>query len=163
MNPLIYMGQEQIIEKLNKELENNITKECQVVYILSRIRKILEIEDKKTEYKYLNFYCNWALHSKIDRTEPVRDVLDEFIVGSDDGKFLKFDHFFLDLKDFLDAYHLSVYLLDKENYLRFINLLVGIIADTPVEVRTDKSHIITITEPTKKLKGSVFSIGYTIE
>ena len=40
------MGQIEIIEKLDKELRRDIKEECQVVYILSRVRKILEIKNQ---------------------------------------------------------------------------------------------------------------------
>ena len=54
------MAREEILEKLQKELNREIRDECQVIYILSRIRKILEISDERSKYKMLNFYCNWA-------------------------------------------------------------------------------------------------------
>jgi len=50
------MAREQIIDKLNTELLKGIKNEPQVVYILSRIRKLLEIREEKDKYKLLNFY-----------------------------------------------------------------------------------------------------------
>ncbi|MDD2890618.1 MAG: hypothetical protein PHE49_08285 [bacterium] len=154
------MGQIEILKKLDRELQKDIHEECQVVYILSRIRKYLEIKNQKGQYKYLNFYCNWALHAKIDRTEPVVDVLHEFIEGHDDGKFLHFHPLFDDLRNFLKDNNLSEKLFEEENLWRFANLLVDIYSDTPIEV---KKRVITIQKPKTPLTGKAFFISYTIK
>ncbi len=155
------MGLSEILEKLNTEINKDITEESQVVYILSRIRKYLEIKNLKSQYKYLNFYCNWILHSKIDRTEPVIDILREFDNGTDEGKFLEFNYFYNDFKSFLDSEGLdSEKILGKVNYLKFINLLLDILSDTPVEFYPDNKKILIIKKPRKPIKDSVFSIEY---
>lgn len=58
-----------ILQKLKRELTAGITTEVQVVYLLAAIRKILEQEGTAQQYKYLNFHCNWALHSSMDRRD----------------------------------------------------------------------------------------------
>lgn len=156
------MGREQILEKLNRELEKEIHSECQVIYILSRIRKYLELKNLKKKYKFLNFYCNWSLHSKIDRTEPVADVLREFIKGSDEGKFLDFDYFVKDLRRFLKENQLSERILETSNYLKFLNLLLDICSETPVEVFPEEKRTIIIARPKKSLEDSVFSVSCRI-
>ncbi len=157
------MGRIEILEKLNIELKKDIHTECQVVYILSKIRKCLEINNQKSEYKYLNFYCNWALHSKINRAEPVADIIREFINDKDNGKFLQFDYLIKDLRRFFKDNSLSKKLFETENYLRFANLLVEIYSDTPLEIYCERKRIITIKKPLKKLTESVFSIAYEIK
>ncbi len=157
------MGLPEILEKLQYEIQKNITEESQVVYILSRIRKYLEIKNLKGNYKYLNFYCNWALHSKIDRTEPVVEILRDFNNGTDEGKFLKFGYFYDDLKSFLDNEGLnSSTLLEKNNYLIFINLLLDILSDTPVEFYSDDKKEIIINKPKIPIKDSLFNIEFSI-
>ncbi|MFA5870908.1 MAG: hypothetical protein WC842_03420 [Candidatus Paceibacterota bacterium] len=93
------MGHIEILEKLNTELQKDIQDECQVIYILSRIRKYLEDKNEKKQYIYLNFYCNWALHSRINDTKAVNVILNDFISGKDSG-FLNFDYLKNDLKTF---------------------------------------------------------------
>ncbi|MGB2580770.1 MAG: hypothetical protein WBC83_03685 [Minisyncoccia bacterium] len=156
------MGHIEILEKLNRELEKDIHEECQVIYIMSRIRKYLESKNQKNKYKYLNFYCNWALHSKIERTEPVVDILREFIEDRDNGSFLQFDHLVTDLRDFLNENGLSEKLFKKENFLRFVNLLVDIYSDTPVEVYPEEKRIITIKKPKTLPTEYPFAISYEI-
>jgi len=134
------MSREVIHEKLQRELNRDIREECQVVYILSRIRKILEIKQKKKTYEYLNFYCNWALHGKLDRlTGKVNRMLNNMVQEGDE-KFFNLQYFFDDLKNFLKDEGLSEEkIFEHENYLRFVNLLVEIYVDTPLEIPSSKN------------------------
>jgi hypothetical protein len=63
------MAESEIIRKLRIELNKEVTTEPQVVYILAEIRKLLEQQDllHSSDYEYLVFHCDWALHSKLDR------------------------------------------------------------------------------------------------
>jgi hypothetical protein len=157
------MGRGEILDKLNVELEKDITSECQVVYILSRIRKYLEFDNKRQEYKYLNFYCNWAMHTQIDRTEPMVDELVAFINNKDKG-FLNFDYFKNDLLKFLKEKDLSTKVIDDApNFYRFINLLIDIYTDTPLIVKGIKTTRITISKPEIPVPGFAFSIAFNVE
>ncbi len=77
------MAKEQILEKLAEKLKIVPTSESDVVYILSRIRKVLEINNYPETYSTLNFYCNLALHSKIDRLP--KSIYDMFVRIKDGG------------------------------------------------------------------------------
>ena len=57
-----------IIRKLETELEGGITNEVQVDYLMTGIRKLLEQQQAKKQYEYLTFHCNWVLHSKLEGT-----------------------------------------------------------------------------------------------
>lgn len=137
------MGEKEITDKLQKELEKEITEESQVVYILSRIRKKLETNKLKSRYRFLNFFCNWALHARIDRTEPVADILREFIDGKN-FDFIRFKHLAVDLSQFIEQFNLSSKILEPTNFRNFTNILAEICADTPVEVYPQEKRIITI-------------------
>ena len=101
------MGEKDLRVKLGEELDKEIHEEIQVIYILSRIRKLLETKNFPSKYKHLNFYCNWALHTKIDRAEPISEVLREFTNGSDSGSFILFDPLAKELRMFLKEYEFS--------------------------------------------------------
>lgn len=60
------MNKKIIIENLQKFLQNHpkLEKECEIVYLIAEIRKI--IENNKNSYETLWFYCNWTLHSKLN-------------------------------------------------------------------------------------------------
>lgn len=59
--------EQEIIRKLTEELNKGITTEAQVVYLLAEIRKLLERQQARdhSDYKYLKFYCDWALHTRL--------------------------------------------------------------------------------------------------
>jgi len=59
------MSSPDIIKKLTREIENGVTTEPQVVYLLAGIRKLMERDDIQEDYRNLTFHCNWALHSKL--------------------------------------------------------------------------------------------------
>ena len=59
---------EEIIRKLTAQLNEGITTEVQVVYLLVGIRKLIERDEKRERYPVLNFSCDWVLHSKLDRS-----------------------------------------------------------------------------------------------
>ena len=70
------MSKIQILEKLSTKFQTIPSSEEDVVYVLSRIRKVLEMHDYPEKYSILNFYCNLALHSRIDRyPRIVEDML----------------------------------------------------------------------------------------
>ena len=157
------MGREAILEKLNKELSKEIQEECQVIYILSRIRKYLEQNNKKSKYKVLNFYCNWALHSKMERTEPVAGILRDFITANGEG-FKNFGPFLEELNKFLKAYDLSREIISNlDNRKRFLNLLIDIYEDTPLEVYPEEKRIITIKKSKTLPKDGYYSVDFKIE
>ena len=130
------MGQLKILEKLSNKLKSAPASEEDAVYILSRIRKILEIDDFPEKYSILNFYCNLALHSRIDRfPKKVSDMLQRVRRGTDySNSIVNFTDFHAQLKDFLKEYDLPNF---YKNYKigNFNKLLNAIYSDTPITLR----------------------------
>jgi hypothetical protein len=55
--------EDQILRKIRAELERGITEECQVVYLLVEIRKLLDRDGKNAEpYNSLRLCSDWAVH-----------------------------------------------------------------------------------------------------
>jgi hypothetical protein len=72
------MGLKALLEKLNKELLSTAElTEARVVYMLVCARKLMELSNQKGRFPSLNFYCNWALHSKLTRRDAI-DVIKLF-------------------------------------------------------------------------------------
>lgn len=160
------MGRDEIANKLNAALVAGIYDECQAIYCLARIRKIIEIDKSKQLYRYLFFYCNWALHAEISYgSEPVADILHAFIEERDGGRFLNFFHLKEDLADFLDKQELPTDIITNNTaFLRFLNILAGIYSDTPVTVNfQDSKRIITIWKSQIPITGSSLDISYRIQ
>ena len=142
------MGQDEIIQKLITELSKDIKDECQVVFILSRIRKILDMKNEKSKYKLLNFYCNWSLHVNLTHTKTTQvlsDMFDQFIdcsesanniarkMKSNHADFFKLNDFKDELKKFFEDYDLPLRLFnEKISWNVFIKLILEIIEECPV-------------------------------
>jgi hypothetical protein len=61
-----------IVQKLALELQQDIASERQVVYILVEIRKLIDTDNLAKKFEALNLHCDWALHTKLDRTSARR-------------------------------------------------------------------------------------------
>lgn len=148
--------------KLQTELNKKIEGEPQVVYILSRARKILEIDKTEEEYKKLKFYCDWALHSTINNVGAVKDLLDGIVVA--DGKSgsdltMQFSTFHEEFKRFLEANELSTTLYDSgKNTFLFNMFLSQIYADTPLIV-DGKTKISWLGRSGEMSYGGSFEVG----
>ena len=140
------------MEKIENELKKDMQEECQVVYILSRIRKILEADraaqsvGAAMEYQLLWFYCNWVLHYVMDK-DSTQKLLTQFFANCFDHEmnakdyatmlkskypgFFKLSILKSELNKFLVEHELSLDLL-KKNWGNFCKILLGIIKETPI-------------------------------
>lgn len=130
------MGEIQIIEKLSKKFATEPLSEEDIVYALSKIRKTLEIHGHPQKFSVLNFYCNLALHSRIDRyPQAVEDMLVRAHKGENlSDSIINFTDFHRQIKEFAKEYGLpnwgDYYEINKFN--KFLN---SIYSDTPITLR----------------------------
>lgn len=135
-----------IKEKLQNVLNKDGLEEIDVVYILSRIRKLLEIDKNRTDFKILNFYCNWALHSQIDDTDSISKILEE------PGKAVfslmhLYPDFDKEFKEFLSQHNLTTKIFsNKLTHTKFHHLLSEIYSDTPIIIKTTRKKRVTFTK-----------------
>lgn len=149
-----------IKEKLQSVLQKEDFEETDVIYILSRIRKLLEIDGNKKDFKVLNFYCNWALHAQIDDVGPISKQLEKpNVVISLMHAYPDLD---ADLKRFLISHNLNGGLFENDKKLiKFHHLLSDIYSDTPLIL---KSKTITKEKITfKKIEGYGGNSGLFLE
>jgi len=68
-----------IKEKLAVSLGSAPGTEAEVVYAFVEIRKLLERERRKKDFKALTFFCDWVVHVQLNRgsTPDMLSVLDE--------------------------------------------------------------------------------------
>jgi hypothetical protein len=149
-----------ILCKLSHELDAGIATEAQVVYLLAGIRKLIERDDARGKYRDLNFHCDWALHSKLDR-RAAQEVLREFDAAhpllkdkkmeldelpdrlrSEIDRISKMRSFKEELFQFLEDYRLP----PLKKWTHFLHLYAKVIEDIPLVV-TDASaqHISQVT------------------
>ena len=151
------MSQHTIEKKLNRECRERITTERQVVYILAEIRKLLELENAKGRYPALNFYCNWARHSRIstsaeaqrivgifDRAERFFTQMDNTPAGqqitnpdwdwtNELSPVVELQNLKLQFRQFCQLHSITGNLVnDEEEWLRFLDQYAGVIEDVPL-------------------------------
>ena len=149
---IAYM-KEEIIKKLTAQLNEGITTEVQVVYLLVGIRKLIERADhgadQGTQYPTLNFYCDWVLHSELDRS-GAKAILLEFDKAQPLWKSEeklpreledKINHicgmkfFTEELTRFLKNYGLPPIAQNVDGWSRFFHLYAQVIQDIPLRVK----------------------------
>ena len=138
-----------IINKLQLELNKEIKEESQVVYILSRIRKILELDKKEKKYKKLKFYCDWALHAEIENVAPIKEVLDGVKKADAQAQFDFITHepFQTEFNNFLSEYSLVTNIYKTAITVNVFNrLLRSIYSDTPLVIKTVRKTKIILKE-----------------
>lgn len=141
-----------IASKLNDLFHLKIIKgedisEPETLYVLAQIRKLSErFSDKECEkYSTLLFYCDWALHTKLDR-RPVRQILEDlgenWIPGwGSNGKesFFGFVTFREELESFLEEFAISTAITtERDEWFEFRRNLIQILIDTPLERKDTK-------------------------
>ena len=142
------MAKEIILDKLSRELAKENPDECRLVYVLSRIRKYLEVTDSREEYKYLNFYCNWALHTRIDNTKAMEEVLKDLLGQNDRHGFYHCGPFLKDFGRFLEDKSLPRnWITGSDNVLNLIHLLLEVYSDTPVYFFGEKRFKLSVNRP----------------
>lgn len=146
------MATEDILSKLTEELEKGITTEAQVVYLLVGIRKLIERDGIEEKYVALNFHCDWALHSQLDRAgakailkqfDAAHVLLREHIelhslppkLRTEIDDISKMKSFEKELSAFLSAYHLpSLTHHHSDEWPHFLYLYVRVVEDIPLVV-----------------------------
>jgi len=149
--------QDEIVDKLRKELNLGITTEPQVVYLMAGIRKLIEHDNAQGKYPALNFYCNWVLHTKLDRgfaksvitlfdriygaqragnREELEALWKEMHALTDGGALCEQLGRFLREKSLPD--HIST---DMSHWRMFLSLYASAINDTPLEFEIPVQHI----------------------
>lgn len=146
----------EIVEKLDKFLLKHMpfSEECEVVYLLIEIRKIME-HDNESRYKLLRFFCDWTVHTKKDRQmEGIIGIvkkIDELVSSVDkitteqNEQILKF----FEMKELRDEF--SQFLLNHSlsnilctvdnNWSTFVDILTQVLSNQPImnPIKTVKS------------------------
>lgn len=150
----------EIVSKLDAVLRDCIVNETQVVYVLTRIGKILELENDGN-YPVLKFYRDWSVHTKLDRVKnkKIIKILKEFIEDKERRYcFVLHAQFCSELNEFLKNHNLKQ--LNKKKLDNFIHILSKVISDTPVDIKFDEpKYRISIGEPVKKGQSGLYVIN----
>lgn len=159
------MARPAIIEKLKRELQENITAERQVVYLLVEVRKLIESSQDGAKYKALKFCCDWVAHPVLKGTEAQNIVrqIDEFqrLTGAMSnlpfgqkltvdtrffgklGEILRLSRFRRELGDYLNLQGIDSSIAgDDRKWTNFLKYYAGVIEDCPLKcVGQDLSYV----------------------
>jgi len=151
------MAREEIIEKLNKFLlkNNPFTEECQVVYLMVEIRKILDQRrdgDQQNTFPLIRFYCDWVVHTeKTKITNEMRVIMDEIFRDAKSQienpamtrvmppviQFAYMKDLHKEIEQFLRESNVNIALADKDSWLQCVQLLVKVLENQPIKNPTD--------------------------
>ncbi len=140
------MSEEVIVGKLRTELQREIVSECQVVYILVKIRKLLVLHNQAKTFSILNLYCNWTVHSSLDRDAAQNLIveLNRSYSRLDTGEtaehglqglwnYFSFDHFRKQFQAFLSLHNLPTAICEDVLWQEFLHYYSLAIQDCPLE------------------------------
>ncbi len=145
------MSTNSIIEKLNIFFENHqaLNEECQVIYILVEVRKLLEIANNKN-FPILNFYSDWALHTtKTRNMKAIKPIVQDmynsakvkiltYPPGWNDTekdalfKFTYMDDLRVELKRVFLQYNIKAIFTEFGLWTPFLIMLVKILEEQPI-------------------------------
>ncbi len=146
------MARPQIIEKISREMKYlPIRHERQIMYLLAEIRKVIEqcSDQERDAFPNLKFFCNWALHSKLDQESSrkriaelcsVFDMYDihaqRLVLSRFHNEMIMLRPFRESLARFLAMFSVETRITDHEaEWCRFVYHFSGIVSDVPL-VRT---------------------------
>ena len=141
--------QQDIISKIANQINSGITTEAETVYLLAEVRKLMEQDNAANDYPYLNFHCNWVLHSKLSFRFP-QGILSQFLeahfhlkagaelsdlpepLRSQVDRISKMEDFRNELNAFLQSHNISSLDHAYDGWARFLDLYVRVIQDVPL-------------------------------
>jgi hypothetical protein len=150
------MARNSILRKLRQELDQDVTTERQVVYILAEIRKVVEQACDFDSYRALDFYCSFALHTRMDRAGAKR-ILERFDrayslwirnekvprdLQNEIDQTAKLSRFREEMEAFVAANDLPTRLfVEPDAWVRFIRLYGNIIDECELVLRGDGAEL----------------------
>lgn len=138
--------EEEIVKKLKSALSEPIKKECQVIYILAEIRKLLDRLRDKTILPVLRFYSNWALHIEIDDTSAVRSLLEKIEQTILSRQYdidavmaiIDFEKFREEINIFLNKFNINNPFLKRKYWTNFRRSFVDVLIDCPLKPKNSE-------------------------
>lgn len=134
--------QQELETKLRDFLTKKIDGEDQVVYIMVELRKLIDrVDPKGKKWFGLKLYCNWVVHTSLERGLAVGILkqfeshflkLKKFNEREANKEFVGFEFLRILLCKFCDEYNLPVEFLSLPNWDIFTKLLSEILIDCPL-------------------------------
>lgn len=132
-----------IKEKINIFLMEDrvFERECEVVYFFVEVRKILENKKMRENFKVLNFYCDWTVHPRKDKTSEIQEILHE--LKEDHLKDVNFAHMER-LKEDLHNFSKKIGILDvtedKNLWNKLVLTFTRVLSDQPIIIGKEEGE-----------------------
>lgn len=138
---------DKIIEKITPYLARPLESECEVVYVMAEIRKVLEHHAASglPRLSVLKLFCNWALHTELYKDpENIRFYFSAYDLNDDmtpeeflNSRFFKEIMSFAIMKnelgEFLNIHSLPDLILKREHWSSFVDLYTGVVSEVPMK------------------------------
>jgi len=147
-----------LLSKLTGTISNPIRTECQVVYLMVELRKLMDRREEerrngmsegdrrnlRREFPVLKLFCDWAVHINIEWNREAEPLLREFDGAVESAKagngipfsflqFLSLSHFRDEFARFLHVNGLPSRLVeDGDAWDLFLNLYSAVVSDCPI-------------------------------
>ena len=141
-------------ELIEEFLKNPVFKIEYVSFFLINIRVLIESKKLKQKYPHINLYCNWLLHSELDREivpTLVEDISKSFQNFSTENELniriteiLSIKEFVIQLKDLLwkaiinEEIDYQYNIDDDDFWFSFVSILLTYITDRPLLLKNQK-------------------------
>jgi len=162
----------EIVDKLDKFLlkHSPFSEECEVVYLLVEIRKILE-HDQDSNFKVLKFFCDWSVHTQKDRQMAgiidIASKIDQLVSTVDKItteqheqilKFFEMSELRDELSKFFTMHSLPLALCEGDsNWSSFVDVLTQVLSNQPIN---NPISTIKLIEIVSNAHGSQITIDF---
>ena len=135
----------EIIRKLNEFLVTHdpVKEECEAVYLMVELRKLLEREYKvgnhwTGKFAKVRFYCDWTVHPSKDQNQPhIKDIMEKLneklSKGEDTSYFFSLSELRNEMSEVFRTQELQDKLCrDDECWKRFVDVLIPVLTEQPI-------------------------------
>src|SRR5438067_1159788 len=138
----------EIIRKLNVFLDTHVPfqEDCEVVYLMVQLRKLLDREHGRDQFPKIRFYCDWTVHtSKDGNLGAIRDIMEKLENSVSNGSpYPTQDAFsFFSLSELRDEISSrfrihglrTIVFQDDTHWKQFVAVLIQVLEDQPIKIR----------------------------
>lgn len=145
--------EDELLTKMHGRIDAGITCEEDLLFLLVKMRKLLERKELKRDYPVLLFYCDWSVHAVMDRhgardmVRRVDELIDRYLDGNRDtlrevAALLSLDGLRSEIRRFCGQFGLPPYVVtDDDTWNRFRELFVRNISDCPLILNGPSRHV----------------------
>ena len=133
----------EIIENISSTLKKPLEKE-RVVYLMIEIRKFIgKSNEELSNWNNLEFWCDWMVHTKMDRKFAKETLIKmeqylqtpgkKFNWSNFNSEFISLENLRQELYKFLEHHNLSTKITDFPTWKIFCKYLEGVLLDLPIK------------------------------